>query len=63
MGGKNCQYSTDKNYGHIEIIKDMADAVLNDHAPMITGEEAKKSVEIILAIYESSRLNKEIILE
>lgn len=63
MGGKNCQYSADKNYGHIEIIKDMADAVLNDRAPMISGEEAMKSVEVILAIYESARLNKEIILD
>ena len=30
---------------------------------MITGEDAKKSVEIILAIYESSRTNKEIVLD
>ena len=63
MGGVNCQYSADKNYGHIAIIEDMAKAILEDRAPMITGEDAKRSVEIVLAIYESARQNKEIILD
>ena len=63
MGGVNCQYSTDKNYGHIAIVEDMAKAVLEDRAPMITGEDAKRSVEIVLAIYESSKQNKEIVLD
>lgn len=53
MGGKNCKYSTD-NYGHIMHIQDMAEAVLENREPAITGEEAKKSVEAILAIYKSS---------
>ncbi len=54
MGGKNCQYNT-TNHGHICHIEDMADAVLNNHDPMITGEEAMNSVKIILSIYKSSR--------
>jgi len=61
MGGKNCQYST-TNIGHIMQIEDMALAVIEDREPMITGEDAKKSVEIILAIYESARTGKEIVL-
>ena len=61
MGGKNCQYSS-TNYGHITQIEDMALSVLEDRDPMITGEDAKRSVDIILAIYESSRTGKEIVL-
>ena len=59
MGGLNCQYSTN-NYGHTYQVEDMALAVLENRDPMVTGEEAKKSVEVILAIYKSSNENKEI---
>jgi len=62
MGGLNCQYST-TNFGHDTQIEDMALAVLNDCEPMVTGEEAKKSVELILAIYESAKTGKEIVLD
>lgn len=62
MGGINCQYSTN-NFGHDTQVEDMAMAVINDRDPMVTGEDAKKSVEIILAIYESSKTGKEIILD
>ncbi|MBE7031655.1 MAG: Gfo/Idh/MocA family oxidoreductase [Ruminococcaceae bacterium] len=62
MGGENCQYST-TNYGHTVQIEDMAMAVIEDRDPMITGEEARKSVGLILAIYESARTGKEIIIE
>ena len=41
----------------------MARAVLDDRDPLITGEEAMKSVNIILAIYESARTGKEIKLD
>lgn len=62
MGGINCQYKT-SNYGHTYLVEDMALAVLNDREPLITGAEAKKSVEIILAIYESARSGKEVFIE
>ena len=62
MGGKNCQYST-TNYGHTVLVEDMAMAILENREPMITGEDAKKSVEVILAIYESARTGKEIALD
>jgi predicted dehydrogenase len=36
----------------------MVDAILQDRPPAIPGEEGKKAVELILAIYESSKTNK-----
>lgn len=61
MGGINCAYHTD-NYGHIMQIEDMALAVLNNTEPMVSGEDAMRSVSVILAIYESARTGKEICL-
>ena len=48
--------------GHIELIADMAAAVLNDREPMINGESARRPVELILSIYESQSKGKEIVL-
>ena len=36
-------------------IQDFLRAVIEDRAPMVTGEDARRSLEIILAIYQSSR--------
>jgi len=46
--------------GHIRHVADMINAIENDTQPFVTGESARKSVELILAIYESSRLGKEV---
>jgi UDP-N-acetyl-2-amino-2-deoxyglucuronate dehydrogenase len=48
--------------GHSIIVDDMIQAILDDRDPMVTGEEAKKAVDIILAIYESAREGKEIVI-
>jgi len=56
-------YSETWHPGHFDQIDDMADAVLNDREPMVTGEDARKAVALILAIYESSKTGKEIQLE
>lgn len=40
--------------GHQRIFEDMAEAVQTGRAPAITGADARKSVEIILAIYQSA---------
>ncbi len=61
MGGVNCAYQGG-NIGHILQIEDMAKAVLEDRDPMITGEDARDSVNVILAIYESAKTGKEIFL-
>ena len=44
--------------GHYRVIQDMIDAVREDKAPSISGEEGRKALEIILAIYRSSKTNK-----
>lgn len=38
-------------FGHREIIEDMIQAVKNDRQPAVPGEEGRKALEIILAIY------------
>lgn len=51
------------SYGHFVLIDDMIGAVLEDRDPMITGESARKAVDLILAIYESARTGKEVFLK
>lgn len=43
---------------HMLQIKDMADAIQEDREPIVNGETARRSLELILAIYQSSRENK-----
>ncbi|NLK08647.1 MAG: Gfo/Idh/MocA family oxidoreductase [Firmicutes bacterium] len=47
---------------HDVLVQDMIDAVKADREPLIPGEEARKAVELILAIYESAKTGKEITL-
>ncbi len=46
--------------GHIALVADMADAVRNGRDPAITGESARKSVQLITAVYESARTSSEV---
>jgi UDP-N-acetyl-2-amino-2-deoxyglucuronate dehydrogenase len=46
--------------GHVMQISDMVDAVRNNRKPLVDQYEGRKPVEIILAIYESSRTGKTI---
>lgn len=39
-------------------VEDMVESILKDREPLINGEEAKKSLRIVLAIYKSSREGK-----
>jgi len=48
--------------GHFIHIDDMIRSLKEDRDPMVTGEEARKSVDIILGIYESSLTGKEVVL-
>lgn len=45
---------------HLLPIEDMAAAVREDRDPAVTGEEGRKSVEIILAIYKSAKTGEEV---
>lgn len=44
--------------GHERIIKDMIKAVAEDRKPIISGEDGRNAVELVLAFYESAKLNK-----
>ena len=40
---------------HAALIKDFAEAVLEDREPFVDGSEGKRSIEVIMAIYRSGR--------
>jgi len=44
--------------GHMIQVADMAQAILKDRPPMVPGTEARKAVELIIAIYKSARTGK-----
>ena len=44
--------------GHLAQYRDFVDAIQNNREPMVNGIEGRKSLEIVLAIYQSSRENK-----
>jgi len=44
--------------GHRRLIEDLAQSILHKRAPMIPGEEARRSVALVLACYESARTGK-----
>lgn len=46
--------------GHVGMIEDMVECILEDKEPYITIESAKHAVEIMNAIYESGRTGKEV---
>lgn len=48
--------------GHMEQLKDFVKAVRSGKPPKITGDEGRKAVEIILAIYQSSWTGKRVAL-
>jgi UDP-N-acetyl-2-amino-2-deoxyglucuronate dehydrogenase len=49
--------------GHIRLISDMLEAIKNAREPLISGDEGRKAVEIILAVYESSKSGKMVELQ
>ena len=44
--------------GHIKQFENMIDAIRKDKKPLIDGYEARKAVEIVIAIYQSAREKK-----
>ena len=46
------------NLGHVMQIGDFLRAILEDREPLIPGEEGRKPLEIILAVYESAKTGK-----
>ncbi|WP_165972103.1 Gfo/Idh/MocA family protein [Paenibacillus piri] len=48
------------NDGHYLLVDDLIRAIRENRDPLISGEEGRKSVDLILAIYESARTGKEV---
>jgi len=46
-------------YSHRHVIADMIDAISEDRSPKTNGAEARRSLEIVLKIYESARTGRE----
>jgi predicted dehydrogenase len=49
-------------FGHREIIEDMIHAVKEDRNPAVPGEEGRKALEIILAIYRCQETGQPVLL-
>lgn len=45
-------------YGHTPLYADMIDAIENDRDPYVTGEDGKRALELVLAIYQSAKEGK-----
>jgi UDP-N-acetyl-2-amino-2-deoxyglucuronate dehydrogenase len=50
------------HHGHTLQIQDFVDAIRKDRAPAVDGPEGRKSIEIILAIYQSAITGKKVAL-
>ncbi len=48
--------------GHTAQVEDLVRAIREDRDPLVTGEEARNAVELVLAIYESARTGKPVAL-
>lgn len=42
-------------FGHTPLYADMIDAIINDRAPYVDGEAGRRALELVLAIYKSSK--------
>jgi len=52
-------YSVDSMIGYFkQQLEDFKDAILNDHQPLVTAEEGRKTVELFTAIYRAQRDGK-----
>ncbi len=51
-------FDTDGPTGHVAVVQDFVDAVREGREPAVTGREARKAVDIILAAYESSQTGR-----
>lgn len=51
------------NESHCVTVQDLIDAIREDRDPMIPPEEGRKSVDLILAIYQSSKENRTIVMK
>lgn len=62
-GDENIPYGWYNLIPHIRQYEDMIDAVRTNRQPLVNGAEGLKSVQIITAIYESSRKNEWVLVK
>lgn len=62
FASQECDPPNVYGFGHREIIKDMIQAIREDREPAINGEEGRKALEIILAIYKCQETNQPVTL-
>jgi UDP-N-acetyl-2-amino-2-deoxyglucuronate dehydrogenase len=48
------------HHAHAELFRDFLDAIQHDRPPLIDGHEGRRSVELILAIYESAKTGRKV---
>ncbi|BBO32633.1 Gfo/Idh/MocA family protein [Lacipirellula parvula] len=61
-GGGAADPSAIGHHGHKLQIQDFVEAIRKDRAPAVDGPEGRKSIEIILAIYQSAKTGKRVTL-
>ena len=59
-GGSENDPAAISNIGHAFLIKDLAEAIIYGRETHIPVKEGRHSVDVILAIYESSRKGEEV---
>lgn len=47
-------------FGHIPLYADVIDSIENDREPYVTAEDGRRALELVLAIYQSSRDGKSV---
>lgn len=50
------------HHAHAALFSDLLEAIAEDRKPMIDGYEGRRSVELILAVYESAKTGKKVVL-
>jgi predicted dehydrogenase len=48
------------HHGHLHQLRDFLSAIRNDRAPAVDGHEGRRSVEIILGIYQAAETGRAI---
>jgi len=51
-----------KHEGHVRLVADLVAAVRDRRAPIVPGEEGRKSLALVLAVYQSAREGRPIVL-
>ena len=58
IGGGAADPKAISHEGHRAQVKDLVEAIRGDRPPPIPGAEARKAVQLILAIYESAKMGR-----